>query len=116
MPFSPVWDAVAAYFFTLASLSRVAAMIKAETQVEGWWKMEFIVLLTQLRNDRIIRAWRHESPTGTGRRKADFTIDLASTSTAIELKTALCGLQKGSLWKLPAYVVKWTPKTGQQTR
>jgi len=38
MPFSPVWDAIAAHFFSSASLSRVIALRRAEVQAEGWFK------------------------------------------------------------------------------
>ena len=80
-------------------------MSQAETQVESWWKQELIGLLNQLKNNGLVLSWEREYPTGEGRRKVDFKIDLANTSTVLEVKTALCGLQKGTMWKLPAYVM-----------
>lgn len=110
MPFSRIWDAVTAHFFSPASLSRVVAMSQAETQVESWWKQELIGLLSQLKNNGMVLSWEREYPTGEGRRKVDFKIDLANASAVVEVKTALCGRQKGRMWKLPAYVM--APNSG----
>jgi hypothetical protein len=80
-------------------------MSQAETQVESWWKQELIGLFSQLKSSGVVQSWDREFATGMGRRKVDFRIDLPTTSAALEVKTALCGYQKGTLWKLPGYVM-----------
>jgi hypothetical protein len=105
MPFSRIWDAVTAHFFDSGRLNQVIAMSQAETQVESWWKQEFIGLFNQLKANRTILSWEREYLTGEGRKKVDFKIDLGNTSALLEVKTALCGLQKGTRWKLPNYVM-----------
>jgi len=90
-----------AHFFTSASLSRIAAMNEAECQVEGWWKGEIIWLLGQLKKTGAVKAWDRECRSVNGRQ--DFEIELANTIAGIEVKTALCGSQKGHTWDLPWY-------------
>lgn len=104
MPLSPIWDAVKNHFFDPATLSRVDAMRRAEVQVEGWFKGELIWLFTKLEEDRAVGSWTRESLTGNGLEKVDFKVEFADTTSAIEIKAALCGRQKGQMWRLRQYV------------
>ncbi len=104
MPLSPIWNAVTAHFFTSTSLSRVVGMSRVEKQREGWFTGELIYLLNKLEQDGVVGPWECECPTGIGRCKVDFKINVANTTAAVEVKTALCGFQKGTRWKLPDYV------------
>ena len=112
MPFSPVWEAISAHFFTSASLGRVIALRRAEKQAEGWFKGELIWLFEQLKQSGKVASWKPECEIGNVP-QVDFAIDLTSTTAAVEVKTALCGLlyaqpqpvfKKGSRWNLPDYV------------
>jgi len=73
-------------------------MSEAEVQVESWFKVELICLLGELKKNGAVRSWDRECPTGKGQEKMDFKIDLANTTGAVEVKTAL-GLQKGKIWE-----------------
>src|SRR6266699_3287581 len=93
MPFSPIWDAMTAHFFTSASLSRIAAMNEAECQVEGWWKGEIIWLLGQLKKTGAVKAWDRECRSVNGRQ--DFEIELANTIAGIEVKNGTLRIPEG---------------------
>lgn len=105
MPLSPIWDAVKGHFFDPAILERVVAMSRAEVQVEGWFKGELIWLFTKLEKHGSVKSWDRESPTGIGRGKVDFRVELVNTASIIEIKAAFCGRQRGQVWKLKQYVV-----------
>ncbi|HEY7329842.1 MAG TPA: hypothetical protein VH592_19565 [Gemmataceae bacterium] len=102
MPFTPIWDAIAAHFFSPTSLSRVVVASQAEIEAEGWWKLELMWLLSQLTTTGTVQSWDRECLNGAGRQKVDFKIGLANTSALIEVKTVLCGPQKGQKWRLKA--------------
>ena len=101
LPFSPIWDAVAAHFFSPAALNRVVAMSQAGVQVEGWWKTELILLLSHLEKQGTVKWWNRECRTNNGQQ--DFQIAVAGATAAIELKTALCGRQKANTYNLIWY-------------
>jgi len=105
MPFTPVWDAVSSHFFTPAALSRVVAMTQAATQVESWWKQELIGVLGQLKASGAVTAWDREVRTGQRKEKVDFSVEVPSAGGLVEVKTALCAVQKGTTWRLPMYVM-----------
>jgi hypothetical protein len=104
VPFTPVWDAVAAHFFSQPSLEYVAKLTTEERQEEGWFKRELIKLFGELQRVGLINSWQPEVWMGPARRKIDFQVDLGGAIGAVEVKTALCGSQKGYVWKLPGYV------------
>jgi len=110
MPFTPVFDAVKAHFSTSPSITRTVAMTQAATQAESWWKGEIIQLLGQLQTGGVVSSWDREVPTGKGREKVDFRIDVPGVDGLVEVKTALCAVQKGTPWRLPMYVM--APKSG----
>ena len=95
MSLTELWDAVAAHFFTPPSfLERVDVMTKAQIQVESWWKVEMMLLLTEMQEQTNIRSWHTEVRGRTSRRRLDFKIEFQGHDTAVlELKTALCGVQ-----------------------
>ncbi|MFB3894979.1 MAG: hypothetical protein ACE14V_01625 [bacterium] len=105
-----ILDEFKAHFSTKESLARVNVMIQVATQTEGWWKTEIIYLLELLRQNNMLKSFEREWSTGKGREKLDFFIDLGKESVVIEIKTAFCDLQKGTMWKLPSYVMG--PKDG----
>jgi hypothetical protein len=103
MPVSSVWDAVAAHFFTPASISRIVAISEAEVQVEGWFKGELIWLFGQLTGKRVIENWRCECRADEqNRKRLDFKIEVDGADAAIEVKTAI-RLQKGISYDLRWY-------------
>lgn len=92
-------DAMCTFFSTPAALERVRMMKKAETQAEGWWKIETMLMLERLHHAGKINRWEHGKATGVGRQKINLVVDEA----AIQLRTVLYGRQKGQTWRLPAY-------------
>lgn len=110
MLFNPLMSAVKDHFFTSAALGRAVAMTQAESQPEGWWKAELFMVFRDLQARKHIKAWSREVPTGRGRERVDFMVELASANALVEVKTALCGMQKNEAWTLPMYVQG--PKNG----
>ena len=110
MSLSELWDEVVAHFSTSSSLSRVQVMTKAASQTEGWWKSEMMFLLERLQEGGVIESWDSEVSIGIGRRKVDLEVRLRAKTAIVELKTAFCGVQKGTLWKLSSYVMG--PRSG----
>jgi hypothetical protein len=104
MIFSELCQSVTAHFATPESLARVRVMAKAGVQTEGWWKAELMLLLEVLRQRGKVIRWDREVPTGEGRQRLNFLIELRAEELALQIKTALCGPQKGENWRLPAYV------------
>jgi hypothetical protein len=102
--FSELCQSVTAHFAKPGALARVRVMAKAGVQTEGWWKAELMLLLEALRQRGKITGWDREVPTGEGRQRLDFLIQLRDEVLALEIKTALCGEQRDVDWRLPAYV------------
>ncbi len=101
MIFSELCQSVTAHFATPESLARVGVMTKAGVQTEGWWKAELMLLLEVLRQRGKVMRWEREVPTGEGGRRLNFLIDLRDEPLAVQIRTALCGEQKGENWRLP---------------
>lgn len=103
MPLSAIWDSVRDHFFRPDSLERTALMRRVDWRREPWFQVELMWLLDQLAARGLVTSWKPEQPVGNGKR-VDFKIEVASTSAALELKTALCGHGRdGKLWKPQAY-------------
>lgn len=100
MPLSQVWDSVREHFFREESLERVALMRRCDWRKEGWFQAELMWLLDQKRG--LVSNWQIEIeyPTGNGKKRVDFKIEVAGTSAAVEVKTAICGLStNGTTYK-----------------
>jgi len=99
MPLSLVWDSVREHFFRSESLERIALMRRCCWRKEEWFQAELMWLLEQLTKRGLVSNWEIEHETGNGKR-VDFKVEVASTSAAVEVKTAICGQdKKGKLWK-----------------
>jgi len=103
MPVASLWDAVAAHFFTPASMSRIVAISEAEVQVEGWLKGELIWLFGQLKDGGVIENWRCECRIEkSSKKRLDFKLALDGKDAALEVKTAI-RQQKGISYDLRWY-------------
>lgn len=100
MPFTPVWNAVRAHFFTADALLRASAMTQAASQAEGWWKTELFIVFEQMRSQGLLTAWDREVRPGAGMTKVDFKVEPPGTLGYVEVKTVLCATQKGQTWNL----------------
>ena len=72
---------------------RLACFREQEVQVEGWFKGEMLLLLTNLRKKGIVEGFDREAGPGG---KVDLIVKIAGSRHCIELKHWLVGVQRGA--------------------
>ena len=78
----------------------VQAFHRAESQIEGWFKGEMILLLEGMKRTGNITGFAHlrEHPVPGGKQKYDFVISAEGATNAVEIKAWLIGKQKGTTY------------------
>lgn len=84
----------------LQHISHVRAFRRAESQIEGWFKGEMIVLLDAMKREGRVAKFEYarEHVVAGSRRKYDFVIAGDGVSHAVEIKAWLIGKQEGTTY------------------
>lgn len=81
-------------------VGHVRAFHRGESQIEGWFKGEMIVLLDEMKRAGKVAGFEHarEHTVEGGRKKYDFVIAAEGETHAVEIKSWLIGKQKGDTY------------------